>query len=59
MVYRSHPQTLDELEDSIRTAFYGIDERLYRKVCTEAVKNRIRLYAQKMVSILKINCKFN
>ena len=46
MVYRSHPQTLDELEDSIRTPFHGRDERLCRKVCSEAVKNRIRLCVQ-------------
>ena len=41
MAYRSHPHTLNELEDSIRTAFHGIDERLCRKVRSEAVKNRI------------------
>ena len=43
VIYRSHPQTLDKLEDSICTAFHGIDERLCRKVCSEAVENRIRL----------------
>ena len=40
---KSHPQTLNELEDSICTAFCGIDERLCRKVCSEAVEKRIRL----------------
>ena len=43
MVYKSHSQTLDEWEDSIRTDFHGIDERFCRKVCSEAVENRIRL----------------
>ena len=46
MVYRSHPQTLDKLEDSICIAFHGIDERLCRKVCSETVENRIRLCLQ-------------
>ena len=45
-VNKSHPQTVNELEDSIRTAFRGIDERLCRKVCSEAVKKRIRLCVQ-------------
>lgn len=46
IVYRSHPQTLDELEDCIRTVFRDIDELLCRKVCSEAVQNRIRLCVQ-------------
>ena len=56
MVYRNHPQTLDESEESIRTAFHGIDERLFRKVCFETVQNKIRLCVQENV---KRNCKFN
>ena len=41
VVCRSQPQTLDELEGSIRTAFHGIDERLCRKACFKAVKNSV------------------
>lgn len=46
IVYKSHPQSLGELEDSIRTAFSGLNGRLCRKVCTEAVERRIRLCVQ-------------
>ena len=46
IVNKSHPQTLNELEDSIHTVFHGIDEHLCRKVCSKAVEKRIQLCVQ-------------
>lgn len=43
LVYRSHPQTLDELENSIRDAFHNVNEQLCRDVCSRILEKRIRL----------------